>query len=391
MINLKNYDVIVAGGGVAGVSAALAAARNGASVLLIEKECALGGLATLGLITIFLPLCDGRGNQVVYGIGEELIRLSIKHGSEGRYPDEWLNKDASVQKRESRFEVQYNPNLFAIEMEQLLVKENVDILYDTYIIGTDVDQESKRIQSLKIFNKSGTGTVSGMMYIDCTGDADLCSFCNIPTDTFNDNVPAAWYYFLADGKLNLRILGALDVPERNSKEEIIGEKFSGLDAFENSRVLINNHKTILEDIIRKKDIYKDAVPVNIPSILQIRKTRKLLGEYILEESDREKDLPDSIGLIGDWRKRGPVYQIPYRCLYSSKIQNLAVAGRCISVSDDMWEVTRVIPGCCVTGEAAGTAAAIGVKMNRSFPEVDISLLQDTLHKSNVKFKYSQVF
>ena len=75
-----SVDVVVAGGGIAGISAALAAARSGAKVLLIEKQCILGGLATAGLVTIYLPLCDGRGNQMSHGIAEELFHLSISQG-----------------------------------------------------------------------------------------------------------------------------------------------------------------------------------------------------------------------------------------------------------------------------------------------------------------------
>ena len=72
-----SYDVVIAGGGIAGISAALAAKRQGKRVLLIEREYLLGGLATLGLITIYLPLCDGKGRRVIYGIGEELMRLAL--------------------------------------------------------------------------------------------------------------------------------------------------------------------------------------------------------------------------------------------------------------------------------------------------------------------------
>ena len=83
-------DVIVAGGGIAGIAAALSARRAGAErVLLIEREFTLGGLATLGLITIYLPLCDGRGRQVSFGIAEELLRLSVSHGAEVPIPDAW--------------------------------------------------------------------------------------------------------------------------------------------------------------------------------------------------------------------------------------------------------------------------------------------------------------
>ena len=80
-------DVAVVGGGIAGVSAALAAARHGKKVLLLERMFSLGGLATLGLVTIYLPLCDGNGRQVSFGIAEELFRLSIQDGYETDYPD----------------------------------------------------------------------------------------------------------------------------------------------------------------------------------------------------------------------------------------------------------------------------------------------------------------
>jgi NADPH-dependent 2,4-dienoyl-CoA reductase/sulfur reductase-like enzyme len=79
-------DVLVAGAGIAGMAAAIAAARNGAKVILLEREYGLGGMATLGLITIYLPLCDGQGEQLVFGLGEELLKLSIIHGAEAAYP-----------------------------------------------------------------------------------------------------------------------------------------------------------------------------------------------------------------------------------------------------------------------------------------------------------------
>ena len=87
----KFCDVAVCGGGVAGISAALAAARLGKRVILFEREYILGGLGTSGLVTIYLPLCDGYGRQVSFGIAEELLRLSIKHGAEDRYPANWLD------------------------------------------------------------------------------------------------------------------------------------------------------------------------------------------------------------------------------------------------------------------------------------------------------------
>ncbi len=82
----QSAEVLIVGGGIAGISAAIAAARGGRKVTLIEREYCLGGMATLGLVTIYLPLDDGLGNQVIFGIGEELLRLSIKHGAEAKLP-----------------------------------------------------------------------------------------------------------------------------------------------------------------------------------------------------------------------------------------------------------------------------------------------------------------
>ena len=87
----EGYDVVVVGGGIAGVSAAVSASRYGAKTLLLEKQIALGGLATVGLINYYEPLCDGNGNQLVFGIAEELIKLSVKHGY-GSLSENWKNK-----------------------------------------------------------------------------------------------------------------------------------------------------------------------------------------------------------------------------------------------------------------------------------------------------------
>ena len=101
------YDVAVCGGGFAGISAALAAAREGKKVVLFEKQYMLGGLGTSGLVTIYLPLCDGVGHQVSFGIAEELLKLSVKYGAEARYPENWLDGKAVELKKigDTRFSI----------------------------------------------------------------------------------------------------------------------------------------------------------------------------------------------------------------------------------------------------------------------------------------------
>ena len=131
----KSCDVLVCGGGFAGISAALGAARQGKEVILLEKQFMLGGLGTSGLITIYLPLCDGYGRQVSFGIAEELFRLSISMGAEENYPSNWLDSD-DISKRtdkDQRFEVQFNPQLFAILAEKLLLENGV-VLHESDLI-----------------------------------------------------------------------------------------------------------------------------------------------------------------------------------------------------------------------------------------------------------------
>ena len=91
----KKYDIIVLGGGVAGVAAALSAKREGKNVLLIEKSLTLGGLATIGLINLFVPMCNGRGKQIIFGMAEELLRLSVQYGYD-TIPDEWRGGERCV-------------------------------------------------------------------------------------------------------------------------------------------------------------------------------------------------------------------------------------------------------------------------------------------------------
>ena len=177
----QKCDVLVCGGGFAGISAALAAARMGKQVILLEKEYMLGGLGTAGLVTIYLPLCDGYGHQVSFGIAEELFRLSISMGAEDRYPANWLDSDDPAHRTEKdpRFLIEYNAQLFAILAEQLLLKNGVKILYGTYGVG--VSMENDRIGAVIVENKSGRQAIRVCSVVDATGDGDIAHFSGAPT------------------------------------------------------------------------------------------------------------------------------------------------------------------------------------------------------------------
>ena len=386
---IDHCDVLVAGGGIAGIAAALAAARAGAKVILLEKEFVLGGLATLGLITIYLPLCDGMGRQVSFGISEELLKLSVQYGAEADYPKAWLEGGTLQKKTDHRYMVRYNPHIFAILTEQLLRRESVRILYGTSACG--VDMNGKKINAVIIENKSGRSAVRVKSVVDATGDADICKQANAEVAMFRQkNLLAGWYYYMSNGNLELRLLGPADVPDeykdgKNIPKPLVDRRFEGLDGIELSEMVQMSHDFILKDILEHRETDKSHTPVTIPSIPQIRMTRRIAGIYTLDDKESCKDFNDSIGMIGDWRKRGPVYEIPFRTLFGGDVYNLITAGRCISVSDSMWDITRVIPACAVTGEAAGTAAA----MTDDFKSLDIVKLQEELQSKGVQLKWQQ--
>jgi len=379
----KEYDVAVCGGGIAGISAALAATRQGKKTVIFEKQYMLGGLGTAGIVTIYLPLCDGYGHQVSFGIAEELFRLSILHGAENMYPENWLDNIGTRGEDDKRFEVQYNPQLFAILAEKLLLSEDVDILYGTYAVG--VDTENGRIKHIITENKSGRCAYKVKSVVDATGDCDIASFAKLPTDTFGQgNMLAAWYYSLGKAGYRLNQLGCVDVtdkgrPKENQVKSLAEKRFSGIDGEELSEQMCLAHQALYRDFLKKRQNDEELVPVTIATTPQIRMTRKIVGEYTLSEAEEHRYFEDSVGMVSNWKKRGPVYEVPFRTLYNSAVKNLIFAGRCVSVDEAMWDIMRVIPCCAVTGQAAGTAAA----MTDDFSALDIKELQKILEKSGV--------
>ena len=369
----NDYDIIVVGGGVAGVSAALASARQGKKVLIIEKSYILGGLGTSGLVTVYLPLCDGMGHQVSFGIAEELLKLSIKDAYEDRYPTPWLKGGSREEKIKNRFLVQYNPHLFAIVSENLLEREGVDIIYGSFVTNTIV--ENDRIKYVVLENISGRYAYGCKNVIDASGDGVLAyKSCEDVVEFKQGNVLAAWYYSVSKEGYKLNILGAADIPEdekTGNEEYLCDKRFKGLDAKEISLMVSLSHKVIYEDFKKKRALDHKFLPVNIAGIPQIRMTRGLKGEYLMSVSDDKKSFSDSVGLFSNWKKSGPVYELPFR--------------RAMGAEDSMWDVTRVIPVCAVTGEACGVASALG-----DWDKISVSDIQKKLRENRVKLKVKEV-
>ena len=140
-----------------------------------------------------------------------------------------------------------------------------------------------------------------------------------------------------------------------------------------------SHKKILEGWLKKRRSSPEAVISTVATIPQIRMTRKIVGEYELSYTEEHTPFEDSIGMVSNWKRRGPVYEVPFRTLYSKQVKNLICAGRCTSVDETLWDVMRVIPCCAVTGQAAGTAAA----MTDDFSTLDVARLQAVLRQNGV--------
>ncbi len=382
-------DVLVCGGGIGGIAAALAAARSGKRVILTERGFLLGGLATAGLVTVYLPLCDGRGHQVSFGLAEELLRLSILHWhDESRGYLDWIaSPDTPKDENSYRYIVNFNPQLFAIDAERLLLAEGVQLLYGTTAVSATRTESGDKLEAVIFENKSGRFAITATSFVDATGDADLAHFSNTPTALFGrGNLLAAWYYYSGESGYDLTMLGASEPPAGLDPSKGTVRRFAGVTGEEISEFSCLAHERVLADWEARRAKDPAVQPLTVATIPQLRMTRRVAGEYTQDISELHTYFADSIGMVSDWRRRGPVYEVPFRTLYSGATKNLLFAGRITSVTDEMWDVMRVIPCCAVSGEAAGVAASLGDDMTA----LDVSALQAELARRGVKLHESEL-
>ena len=173
----RTYDVIVAGGGVAGIAAAVSAAARGASVLLLEKSNMLGGLATLGLVNLFVPMCNGRGKQIIFGLADKWLRMSAELGFD-TIPDEWKNGEP-IEPTLARLQQRYSPYIFALQLTEAVTAAGIDLLFDC--IASYTVMEGGRCVGVITDSKSGLELYGCRTLVDTTGDADLLRRTGIPT------------------------------------------------------------------------------------------------------------------------------------------------------------------------------------------------------------------
>ncbi len=387
----KEYDVIVCGGGVAGVAAAVSAAKNGCSTLLLEKSNILGGLGTLGLINLFVPMCNGRGKQIIFGLAEKWLRLSAELGFDTISP-EWKDGEPK-QYTESRYLQRYSPSIFAYQLTDEIVKSGADLLFDCMAI--DPVMEGNVCRGVITESKGGTEFYGCRMLIDTTGDCDVLRRGGIPCvagenffsfftkmvslDTCKEAVEKNdiryIYKNMAGGNINLW--------GDNQPEDV--PRWSGLTVEEVTDYIVRNHLVLLENL--KKTDRKTREIVTNPGMPQFRTTAHIRAEYSLKVSDIYRHFEDSIGAINDFEHRDHLLEVPYRCLVRNDFPNILTAGRSADGTGYGWDLLRVIPPAIITGQAAGEAAYLALKTNKHVADIDIKTLQNNLENENVMIHF----
>ena len=389
------YDIAVIGGGVAGVAAAVQAARCGMKTVLVERTALVGGLATGGLINVFLPLCDGNGHQVTFGIAEEMLRKSIVYGP-GEIPPNWKKERNGMERK--RFIAVFSPASFVLALDEMLDEAGVDVWLDSLVCG--VLAEDGMVKRLEIENESGRVELRAKRFVDASGSAVLARRLgqNVVTD---DNYFSSWTLEFKSGApyMNYGPIYGNGVPTGifsdddlrsagTSLAELREAKRHGITGKQVSEYLRVTRRCLRSYYAYAYDSGKSdrnsLYPLKLPIMPQYRKICAIQAAETMRDGQANRHVPDSVGLVADWRRAGSVWEVPFRSLYSaSGPGNLLFAGRCMGAVGDAWEVMRVIPAAAVTGQAAGMAAALALRDRLPLRELSVERLGDELKRRGI--------
>lgn len=437
---MVDYDLIVCGGGPAGVTAALSAARNGAHTLLLERYGFPGGSSTAALVYPWMSFHDSNGEQVIAGLAQEIVdRLVARRASPGHLRDT-IGFVHTV--------TPYDGEAYKLLVDELLAEAGVETVYHTQCTGVEI--EDNRIQAVRLWNKSGEHRLSASLYIDSTGDGDIAAAAGAPyiTGRRSDGRTQPMTMNFIMGGVDLQAVAAymrqnpddfhpgslidqLDhlpltgvsgffkawkqfAPPQIPRDRMLC--FAGLHPGEvhvNTTRIVNRNGASATDLScaeiegrRQVNLlvdfcrahlpgFQDCYLERLPAQVGVRETRHISGLYTLTADDvlLARRFPDGIARSGypldihdptgsalqsEQIAGGQAYDIPYRCLLPQGIHNLLVNGRCISVTHTAFSSTRLTPSCMAIGQAAGTAAALSLYLGCSPAELDISYLRQTL-------------
>ena len=424
-------DVVVVGAGPGGHTAAIAAARNGAKVVLLERYGHLGGMTTGGLVTLIPHMSDGTAEQQIGGICQEWIdRLDKIDGAIHPKKEELGSSDAEVVGRWSNFGIMYvregkvrlsvetNPELLKCVLNDMVEEAGVKLLCHSW--GVQTIASRNRAQGVIFESKSGRQAILADIVIDGTGDGDLLPSAGADFDTKIDPKlrisRLALVFRLAN--VNLKKADEFRAANPQKLQELAQEimKLGGFPFFQKAAPLgvvwfnmwlpdldlldIEDLTSVEVDVRKKMLLTHDFFKKNVPGFencyieltapqVGTRGCRRVIGEYTITEKDMKtgRIFKDTIGICPDLNfnlsKEHPHVHIPYRAMVPKKVDGLLVAGRSYSAQDIVQEDFNLIPHCCAIGQAVGTAAAMAIKQSIQPRAVNHEALREELLKQGV--------
>lgn len=399
----RQTDVIVVGGGPAGLAAAIASARMGARTVLIERFGYLGGTATASLMACingFRNQVEPDATQTVRGLAEEIVLRLKEQDGLGRSP--YPQKSYSTEPGRLEYSYAIDTERFKFATLQLCVDAGVDLLFHTYFCDTIVTHG--QVTGVVVENKSGRQALLGTVVVDASGDGDVAARAGAPFwQTHMDEAPRlndAIMYRIALGGSRPADLHACDF---GSTAVVWGPgvpAMPGTDAEALSRAEVDARLRVYQDLEAKKarePALAAARIVETPPLLGIRQTRFIQGEYRLTADDaiegrRFEDVVaiSSCPIIHYYGYRRYLehegYDIPYRCLVPLQVESLLLAGRCISSDQQPYESHRAMVPIMAIGQAAGAAAALCVRTGVRPRRLDTDLLQQELLAQNAQLR-----
>ena len=412
-------DVLVCGAGLAGIGAAVAAARSGARTMVIERMGFAGGFFTAIIGSAFDGFVDERsGAPVVGGIVFEMLErmgvIAPGQGPELRYN---VNGDLSfVEMHPERVIPRCDPERFKRAADDILTEAGVQILYHSQV--TDVVTRDGRVETVLVSNKAGLVAIQPQIVIDCTGDGDVAAWAGAPYEKAEPLQPMSLHFRIAylqpSFELRRRCAAVLQAAHQRGEIGLYGgpypATFSGRDVYFNA-TRFPGDSTDPDDwtqaeIQGRKDawtmfnLWQAELPEFAESYFMTsgptagaRESRRILGDYVLTGDDvAEGRRHDDVIVLGAWRLDRhpprdsgyheipwtPPYDIPYRTLLPRSLENVLVAGRCHSATSEALASSRVTATAMGMGQAAGIAAAMAVAAGRSPREVAVGDVQSEI-------------